>query len=265
LHYCQDTILRLQQKVQTIQIRYYSHVNDLESIAPAALVWNHFNGYLEVPHSLSEKGWLVIEDAVQSLNAVLQFSGFVLITSFRKWLELDLALVLGDIDIDEAWLCSGPSDYLIQKKEAEETKALWKKEQLQELEATYLKQFAKAELLLDNPNVYCASMEEMEHIDWEKLQKQRQENAKVLISQLQMLQLEVISQSELFVMVKMSFEQRDELRKILAKNGIFAPVHWLDSLDDELANTLLSLPIDQRYQAADMERVIQIIKEYIEH
>ena len=47
-----------------------------------------------------------------------------------------------------------------------------------------------------------------------------------------------------------------ELRQRLVDHGVFPVVHWQDSGE---ANDLLSIHVDQRYDAADMNRVISIL------
>jgi hypothetical protein len=59
-------------------------------------------------------------------------------------------------------------------------------------------------------------------------------------------------------------DNRDSIRKYLALKGIFAPIHWLDSQDETLRKSLLSLPIDQRYSDDDMQRILHELKDAID-
>ena len=63
---------------------------------------------------------------------------------------------------------------------------------------------------------------------------------------------------------------RDELQFILKKNNVYAPIIWPKPLSCPdicveaqcLYDGILCLPIDQRYDVDDMDRIIKIIKEY---
>ena len=58
-----------------------------------------------------------------------------------------------------------------------------------------------------------------------------------------------------------------ELRKRLFAHNIYCPVYWpninewcqRDSLEFQLANEVVYLPIDQRYDIKDMEKIIKIV------
>lgn len=57
-----------------------------------------------------------------------------------------------------------------------------------------------------------------------------------------------------------SGEERDRLRKHLEDSNIYCPVHWPVSIDSspavrELADTILTIPADQRYRRSDMDLV----------
>lgn len=65
-------------------------------------------------------------------------------------------------------------------------------------------------------------------------------------------------------------QNRPALQRILAQNAIYAPVIW--PVEDErvlindemhyIYNHILAIPIDQRYEEKDMERVVEIINNY---
>jgi hypothetical protein len=68
------------------------------------------------------------------------------------------------------------------------------------------------------------------------------------------------------VLVFPSQSVRDEHRAFLTSRGVYCPIHWEapgSAADEvkELASCVLSIPTDQRYTAADMERVAGILKE----
>ena len=77
---------------------------------------------------------------------------------------------------------------------------------------------------------------------------------------------ELMEQSEdavpLFIPIYVN--NRDEVRRAMFDAGIFCPVHWPNQQTEHaqaLAQHELSLIIDQRYDEADMNRIVEIIKE----
>ena len=66
-------------------------------------------------------------------------------------------------------------------------------------------------------------------------------------------------------------ENRDEVQKLLAKKGVYAPVLW--PIDERarfvcknsayISDHMLSLPIDQRYDWDDMEDIAKIVLETV--
>lgn len=64
--------------------------------------------------------------------------------------------------------------------------------------------------------------------------------------------------------ITVSGGRRDALRRHMAAQAIFCPIHWADLVDPpagarDLAAAILSLPIDQRYGAADMQRILAVL------
>lgn len=263
-HYCQDTIFRIKLKVTDIQIQYYDTEEFLRSQQPGIIIWNHFNGFQPLPEFLKTNGWLVIEDAVQSIKAIEHFEGYAIITSFRKWLEIDLAIAISPFFLDEKTKKATDSEYLQIKKQAEQVKSNWQQTNQTEQEELYLKLFKEAEEKLHNPTIYCSDVQIINYYNWEELVGKRNQNAKTLTHYLQLLNIDILQNNELFVMISLPNDMRDKMRKELASIGIFAPIHWLDSLDKFQAKTLLSLPIDHRYNTSDMLSIANSITQLIE-
>jgi len=255
-HYCEETLERIWLKVPGLKknTHRYASIQEIQPF-PAIIIWNHFNGYHPAPTELLNEKHIVFEDCVQSLEAMHQQVGKASFTSLRKWLELDLAIVIGPYEHHSSF--AEPSEYYRTKKEAEQLKQEWKRNPSVD-ESAFLDKFADAERALQTAEISFHSTEELEHYDWSKILEKRRENAKILLDFLNVNGIEVIETSELFVMIEL--ENRDDMRKHLAQNGIFAPVHWLDSSDKRLAKTLLSLPIDQRYDSEDMQRIVSALE-----
>jgi hypothetical protein len=254
LHYCQETIERVCLKVPDLDVKRYRSPTEL-SEKTAIVVWNHFNGFCPVPKDLLNISITLIEDCVQSLKALHEQVGTTSFTSLRKWMELDLAVVVSNHNVQN--YTAIPSKYFQEKKKAEELKQLWKTGKILD-ENEFLKQFASAEKALQRPEIYFRSLEELNSYNWNAILAKRQTNARILINFLKTSSAHLIETNELFVMIQI--KERDQIRRLLAQAGIFAPVHWLDSEDKDLAKSLLSLPIDQRFDAADMERIVTELK-----
>ena len=76
----------------------------------------------------------------------------------------------------------------------------------------------------------------------------------------------------MFVPVLVPYGKRDELRKYLIENEIYCPVHWpeskyhkLDERTEYIYQNELSLVCDQRYTESDMNRIVEVIKTYMEN
>ena len=72
----------------------------------------------------------------------------------------------------------------------------------------------------------------------------------------------------LFVPILVAENQRDELRKYLIDHEIYCPVHWpLSNLHgniNEIFNNELSLVCDQRYSLEEIDKEIEVVKNFFE-
>lgn len=253
LHYCEETINRICLKVPGLELLRYENSEMIET--PAIVVWNHFNGHIPVPVALLNNNITLIEDCVQSLSSLKRTVGKASFSSLRKWLEEDLAPVFGPYKQPSTQ--QSTSAYYEMKKTAERQKEQWKKGELAD-ESMFLNTFAAAEKHLQVTAIHARDCAALKQFDWGKIITHRSQNAAFLRQQLSEINVEILSQNELFLMLRL--ENRDIIRKDLAKQGIFAPVHWLDSADKQQAKTLLSLPIDQRYDTEDMVRIASALE-----
>ncbi len=79
-----------------------------------------------------------------------------------------------------------------------------------------------------------------------------------------------LQDKELNYMYPFLSQYGEKLREILIKNKVYIPVLWpnvletsnKDSIEYTYANNILPLPIDQRYDKKDMDRIISIIEEF---
>jgi len=149
----------------------------------------------------------------------------------------------------------------------------------EDLRARYRTGFAEAERLMDEDSgVYVLDDEStriLKHLNVKRLIERRRANFKTLLKHL--------SHNERFVPVFIDLPEnvcpmffpvfvsdsyvRDDLQQEFASKGLFCPVHWprndyLESFHKEyeyIIGHILSIPCDQRYSEADMERVTEIV------
>lgn len=259
-HYCFETIERVKLKASSYEFCIYN-IEDLDSINDAVIVWNHFNGYQEIPEILIQNKTIkVLEDCVQSIQSIKKLKGFANFTSLRKWSEIDCALVYSPFQNTNDF---SNSNYLQFKKKAMDLKTEWQKNGTDELETAFLNLFFEAETSLTTQDIFSTNENHYKRLNWKEICTSREANAQVLISGLKKLNIETLASSDLFVMIQI--DNRDSIRKYLATKGIFAPIHWLDSQDETLRKSLLSLPIDQRYSEKDMQRILHTLTDAIDN
>lgn len=111
----------------------------------------------------------------------------------------------------------------------------------------------------------------LESIEYERARQKRLSNYVVLdnaLGDLNMLKLPAMS-SFACPMVYPFMTENISLRKRLIDNKIFVATYWPNvltwrlpnTIEYSLANNILPLPIDQRYSAEDMNRIISIVKQ----
>ena len=109
----------------------------------------------------------------------------------------------------------------------------------------------------------------LQNIDYEHLVVQRKNNFDYLHSHLAPTNQLVIPSSQTFQcpMVYPYYVENDELRKKLIEHRIYVATYWPnifrwckeETTEYKLAEYILPLPIDQRYNIADMDRIINTI------
>ena len=139
----------------------------------------------------------------------------------------------------------------------------------------YLETFAKAEEYLERcPAAGAAERDVMlaSTMDVPFIKSRRRENvARLLEAFSDIAVFPRIGEQDcpMFVPILIPDGQRDALRKYLIEHQIYCPVHWpvsqyhrLDGATGKLYDNELSLVCDQRYSVADMDRIIQTVKEF---
>lgn len=141
----------------------------------------------------------------------------------------------------------------------------------------YLTLFENAEDFLDqcgimgscDRDIHCAM-----NLNVAFMRERRRENAQVILSELKNMALfSRVDEKDcpMFVPILLADKKsRDDLRRYLTSNEVYCPIHWpvtswhvLNEKERYLYDHSLSVVCDHRYNAADMMRVVDLIKEYI--
>ena len=136
----------------------------------------------------------------------------------------------------------------------------------------YLELFEKGESLIDSEQE-CGMSHIAEKlysfVDEERVKVRRLNNAEYLIGGLKKIGISPIlplTENHVPLFIPIRLNNRDAVRKTMFAHEIFCPVHWpLDGLDiqrgKQMAETELSLIIDQRYGRMEMEQIMMILQD----
>ncbi|MDE6603978.1 MAG: UDP-2,4-diacetamido-2,4,6-trideoxy-beta-L-altropyranose hydrolase [Lachnospiraceae bacterium] len=241
--------------------------------------------------ALRRSGILVMEDVTQSyyLEETGKDADFV-VGSLRKWYAVpDGGFVASDIPLAEDMLESGETyarerlGPLVQKweylreKERRTGGALtagWLPRKTE-----YLRRNRALENELDCyqgvRRISGISAEILSKVNEEEARRQRAENYHTLydricgMKRLWPVLLREEAQAPLYLPVYV--KERDSLQRFLAGHGVYAPVLWpvgeenkdfLEGDEAYIFGHMLALPIDQRYGAAEMERIAEVLALY---
>ena len=96
----------------------------------------------------------------------------------------------------------------------------------------------------------------------EKEYKLRINNYKILNDNLNDKSIKIETNYPSFFIL--SVERRDDLRQYLSSKKIFCPVHWpkVEGVSNDICETLLSIPVDSRYDVKDMKIIASYINQF---
>lgn len=210
------------------------------------------------------------------------------IASIRKWLGVASGAIVYKHDGHLSLPVMKDCDYVSAKWEAMALKAAYLEEvdkrgtapNVPNIKEVFLKEFETFDHTLSkdyrNYRIDEASLAVWLTTDKTIIQDQRRENAQYVedavskISQIRpMFQLQD-NDCPLCVPVLFSCrEERDSVRRLLTEKGVYCPVHWPkpDGIPhefsvNEIYDCELSLLCDQRYTPDDLQRMVDIVKNY---
>ena len=137
----------------------------------------------------------------------------------------------------------------------------------------HYEEFQNLELYFNELNLLRISKETNEitsHIDYMTARRKRSKNFLYLskkLSNANKLSLPKIHGAFCYPLL---VSDGNTLRNMLIKNGIFVPKYWpnledLNKFEEQLANNILPIPCDQRYNVVDMKQVSDILLEEIKN
>jgi len=282
----------------SIQIKFYDVLlNDNGGLKPAIdltincdaiLVMNYFGFVIDgldkiIDHFKNIKHAIIIEDSTHSVFCSKPFSSnsdYVFL-SFRKWFATPGGALASKLNSEFNVTAKKASyvPFVNQKIEAMRLKKQYMKSSNDE-KPSFLDIFHSAESLLDrdykNYIIDDLSLGIINLLNIEKLKAKRVSNAQILIKNLNnsmkyRLLFNTVTPDDCPLSVPLIVKKsvRNELKNHLIKNKIFCPVHWpkssLHVLNDQsniIFDSELSLICDQRYDAADMEKIVSVINNF---
>lgn len=228
--------------------------------------------------TFKKKGKIVIEDITHSLlndSPASQYSDYI-VASLRKWFAIPTGGLLCKREGKLLVSVEKSGDLAVQDKiEAMKKKYLFLSGRIND-KKEYLSENAK----FDNQLIHMDCKVGIDHmsagiimnLDIGKVKKQRKENALILHEALKnnpnisMLfpDINLETNTPLFVPIMMKKADRDSLREYLIKHGIYCPIHWPEVMGTKsnIRDYELSIICDQRYTETDMVHIIEKINEW---
>lgn len=239
--------------------------------------FNTLLGFDQAVKTLHENGVFVIEDCTQCLYSDFAISDAdYVVASIRKWCGVPDG---GFAICKEGCLTRKPNHADDKMVEAKRIASELKYQFLFEGKGdkpTFKAKYREGEELLDNQTDYYTigkiSAVIQAELDVELLQKKRRANYKVLLDGFRNIAgIKIIFGTLPDGVVPLYFpilvDNRETIQGLLADNDIYAPVVWpkadncpsIDKVAETIYEKILCIPIDQRYDADDMQRIVNVI------
>jgi len=232
-------------------------------------------GYIGMQPDLSGYNGVIIRDVTHSLFSPTYIDADYYFGSLRKWCGVWTGGYAWAKDGQRLGTSNSADDrgYTELRKKAMELK----REYINGLRKgkSYLGVFNEAEELLEAVGIVSADEQDVKvamKLDVEYIKTQRRRNAEILRSAVpDWLIFREMKEEDcpMFVPVLVPDGKRNELRRHLINNEIYCPFHWpvseyhkLSDKTDTIYANELSLVCDQRYTEDDMNRMVDVIREF---
>lgn len=202
------------------------------------------------------------------------------VTSIRKSVGVcDGSVIIGKQILDESYIEDGETEFVLARRDSQKLKAKYAYSQEVRQKNVFFPELRKQEGKLDAftgvHKISNMGMDMLAVINGESIRYARQKNMAHILELLKD-KVESVPRIErclngapfsLPILVK----NRDEVQRKLAKRGVYAPVLWPISdeartvcpVSTKMADEMLSIPIDQRYNYDDIEDIAMKILESV--
>lgn len=239
--------------------------------------FNTLPGFDQAVKTVRDNGVIVIEDCTQCLYSDFAISDAdYVVASIRKWCGVP----------DGGFAICKEGRFLYKPNQTDkamiEAKLIASELKYQFLfegkgdKPTFKAKYREGEELLDNQTDYYAigdlSAAIQAELNVNLLKKKRRTNYKVLLEGIQNIAgVKVIFDSLPDDVVPLYFpilvDDRETMQDLLADNDIYAPVVWpkadncptIDEVSETIYEKILCIPVDQRYDVDDMQRIVNVI------
>lgn len=135
----------------------------------------------------------------------------------------------------------------------------------------YLELFEKGESIIDDElesGISQIAAKLYSNLDEERVKIRRLNNARYLVRQLKEINIKPVLpllEDHVPLFIPITLDNRDKVRKKMFEHEIFCPVHWpLEGMELKrgkmMAETELSLIVDQRYGTSEMSDIIKLLR-----
>jgi len=228
-----------------------------------------FNQWTDWGAKIRHRGAWVIEDATQALlNTHFDENSHYVIFSPRKFVGVPdggILMAMNEANLPNQNLVTPPVAWWIEAARASILRAEFDRHRGERIWYNIF-QKTEADGPLEPYKMSDLSTLILKHaIDWQTVSQKRRVNYQFLASKLEQIAIFPKLTSEIVPLgFPIRIKERDCVRQSLFTNQIFPPVHWPiagivpSSFDasHRLAAEIMTIPCDQRYNQADMERVI---------
>ncbi len=270
----------------TVDLEYLSNL--LVTLRPKAVLTMNFYGSASTVYAVSviKCGYpecICIEDfshCAFSFADIYNAQVDYYVTSIRKSVGVcDGSVIISKAPLDEAVVDAGETEFMTARRDCQKLKAKYNFTQDASLKSIFFPELRRQEGELDNftgvHRISNAGKEMLSLLNGEIIRYARQKNMAHILELLGG-KVESIPGIErcldgapfsLPILVK----NRDEVQQMLAKRGVYAPVLWpicdearsICSVSARMADEMLSIPMDQRYNYDDIENIAKIVLETI--
>lgn len=266
----------------TVDMDYMIHL--LATVSPTAVLTMNFYGSASTKDAVSyiKSGYpdcLCIEDfshCTFSLKDIYNPKVDFYVTSIRKSIGVcDGAVIISHKTLNEQWVEVGETEFVSARRECQMMKLQYNYSQMADKKNVFFPELRRQEGELDEFSGVHRISETgeamLKTINGEMIRYARQNNMKHLLERLSGKVKSVHGIERCVEGAPFSFpifvENRDEVQKKLAQKGVYAPVLWpiadearaVCPVSAKMADKMLSLPIDQRYNYDDIEDIASIV------